>query len=208
MINVGETVKKTKSTPLSLMKATPTLITSNQHGECPASFSNTDDITMTPSSQNKGTHVNYSTSPNKDPPEGETTAVIAVMRGKSKDGYHCHHSNKHYKQKLVWVLLDSCSYRDLVFVNKDIPMLLPYSKRLVPQWWNTFDGIIQTKHKARMELIFSNSLQLICSWSRSSMAIAGEVTRHGRAHPYSWLITIVSLRSRKEMKQTTEVSGN
>ena len=29
------------------------------------------------------------------------------------------------------------------------------------------------------------------------MAVDGEVTRHGRAHPYSWLITIVSLRSKE-----------
>ncbi len=29
------------------------------------------------------------------------------------------------------------------------------------------------------------------------MAMAGEVTRHGRAHPYSWLITIVSLGSKE-----------
>ncbi len=29
------------------------------------------------------------------------------------------------------------------------------------------------------------------------MAVAGEVTRHGRAHPYSWSVTIVSLRSKK-----------
>ncbi len=29
------------------------------------------------------------------------------------------------------------------------------------------------------------------------MAVAGEVTRHGQAHPYSWSITIVSLRSKK-----------
>ncbi len=27
--------------------------------------------------------------------------------------------------------------------------------------------------------------------------MAGEVTRHGRAHPYSWSITIVSLRSKE-----------
>ncbi len=39
------------------------------------------------------------------------------------------------------------------------------------------------------------------------MAVAGEVTWHGGAHPYSWLVTIVSLRSRNVMKQTTEVSG-
>jgi hypothetical protein len=26
------------------------------------------------------------------------------------------------------------------------------------------------------------------------MAVAGEVARHGQAHPYSWLVTIISLR--------------
>jgi hypothetical protein len=35
------------------------------------------------------------------------------------------------------------------------------------------------------------------SWGRRLLAVAGEVTRHGRAHPYSWLITIVSLRSKE-----------
>ncbi len=39
--------------------------------------------------------------------------------------------------------------------------------------------------------------KLIGSWGRRSMAMAGEVTRHGRAHPYSWSITIVSLRSKE-----------
>jgi hypothetical protein len=29
------------------------------------------------------------------------------------------------------------------------------------------------------------------------MAVAGEVTQHGRAHPYSWSITIISLRSKE-----------
>jgi hypothetical protein len=29
------------------------------------------------------------------------------------------------------------------------------------------------------------------------MAVAGEVTRHGRAHPYSWSISTVSLRSKE-----------
>jgi hypothetical protein len=33
-------------------------------------------------------------------------------------------------------------------------MLLPYSKRLVPQSWNTSNGIFQTKRKARIELNF------------------------------------------------------
>jgi hypothetical protein len=35
------------------------------------------------------------------------------------------------------------------------------------------------------------------SWGRRLLAVAGEVTRHGRAHPYSWLITIVILRSKE-----------
>ncbi len=74
------------------------------------------------------------------------------MRGKPKDGYHCNHSNKHYKQKLVRVLLDSCSDGDLVFVSKVKPMLLPYLKRLFPKSWNTSNGIFQTKRKARIEL--------------------------------------------------------
>ncbi len=46
--------------------------------------------------------MNHST----HPPEGKTIAVAAVMRGKPKDGYHHHHSNKHYKQTLVQVLFE------------------------------------------------------------------------------------------------------
>jgi hypothetical protein len=55
------------------------------------------------------------------------------MRGKPKDGHPRHSSNKHYKQKLVGVLLDSGSDGNLVFIDKDKSMLLPFSKRLVPQ---------------------------------------------------------------------------
>jgi hypothetical protein len=33
-------------------------------------------------------------------------------------------------------------------------MLLPSSKRLVPQWWNTSNGMFQTKRKARIDLNF------------------------------------------------------
>ena len=40
--------------------------------------------------------------------------------------------------------------------------------------------------------------QLIGSWSRRLMAMAREVTQHGQVHPYSWLITIVSLRSKEK----------
>jgi hypothetical protein len=49
-------------------------------------------------------------------------------------------------------VLDSGSDGDLVSDNKDKPMLLPSSKRLVPQWWNTSNGMFQTKQKAEFEL--------------------------------------------------------
>jgi hypothetical protein len=136
-IKLGETVKKTNFTPHSPIKAAPTIIAINQDEVCPMSFSNASDVMLMSSSQNEEVHDSYSTPNTKDPPEGKTPAVIAVMRGKPKDGCHCHRSNKHYKQKLVRVLLDRGSDGDLVFVNKDKPMLLPYSKRLVPQLWNT-----------------------------------------------------------------------
>ncbi len=109
---------------------------------------------MTSSTQNKSNKVNYSALVKGNPPEGKTTAVVAVMRGKLKHGYHHHRSNKHYKKQIVRVLLDSGSDGDLVFLNKDKPMLLPYSKRLVPQSWNTSNEIFQTKPKARVELNF------------------------------------------------------
>jgi hypothetical protein len=76
------------------------------------------------------------------------------MRGKPKDGCHRRCSNKHYKQKLVWVLLDSGFDGDLILISKDKPILLPYSKKLVPQLWNTSNEIFQTKCKARIELNF------------------------------------------------------
>jgi hypothetical protein len=53
---------------------------------------------------------------------------------------------------MVQVLLDSGSEGDLNFVNRDKPMLLPYSKRLVPQSWNTSNEIFQTRRKARVDL--------------------------------------------------------
>jgi hypothetical protein len=76
------------------------------------------------------------------------------MRGKSKDGYTRLRSDKHCKQRMVRVLLDSGSDGNLIFVNKDKPMLLPNSKRLIPQSWNTLNGIFQTQCKAWVELNF------------------------------------------------------
>ncbi len=99
----------------------------------PSTFSNADDVMLTSPGQSKDVHVNNSTPTASNPTEGRTTAVIAVMTGKPKDGYTRQHSNKHSKQKRVWVLLDSGSDGILIFINKDKPMLLPYSKRLAPQ---------------------------------------------------------------------------
>jgi hypothetical protein len=76
------------------------------------------------------------------------------MRGRPKHSHHRQRSNKHYKQKIVRVLLDYGSDDDLVFVDKDKPMLLPSLKRLVPQLWNTSNGKFQTKRKAEIELNF------------------------------------------------------
>jgi hypothetical protein len=61
------------------------------------------------SSQKEELLNNESILPKKDPPENKTTAIIAVMRGRPK--------NKHYKQKLLWVLLDSGSDGNLLFIN-------------------------------------------------------------------------------------------
>jgi hypothetical protein len=76
------------------------------------------------------------------------------MRGNRKDGYTHLRSNKLCKQSMVRVLLDSGFDGDLICVNKDKPMLLPYLKRLVPQSWDNLNGIFQTQHKARVELNF------------------------------------------------------
>jgi hypothetical protein len=109
---------------------------------------------MTSSSKKEKILKKNSILPNKDPLEGRTTAIVAVMRGRPKHGHHRQCSNKHYEQILVWVLLDSGSDGDLVFVDKDEPMLLPSSKRLVPQLWTTLNGMFQTKQKAEIELNF------------------------------------------------------
>jgi hypothetical protein len=120
----------------------------------PSTFSNADDVMMTSPSKSKDVHVNHSTPTASNPSEGRTTAVIAVMRDNPNNGYTRQRSNKHCKQKIVRVLLDSVSDGNLIFVNKDEPMLLPSLKRLVPQSWNTLNGIFQTWCKARMELNF------------------------------------------------------
>ncbi len=153
-LNLEETIKRSKFTPPSPIKATPTEITSNQDDARPALISNADDVMLMSSSQGKEVHDIYNTPTTFNPPEGKTTAVIIVMRGIPKDGYNRLCSNKHCKQKIVRVLLDSGSDGDLIIVSKDKPMLLPYSKRLVPPSWKPLNGIFQTRRKAQIELNF------------------------------------------------------
>ncbi len=73
----------------------------------PSMLSNTDDVMLTSPSKSKDVHVNNSTPTASNPTEGRTTAVIAVMRGNPKDVYTRQCSNKHCKQKIVQVLLDT-----------------------------------------------------------------------------------------------------
>ncbi len=152
---IGETVTNTSYTPPSPIKATPTSIASNSDDVSTVSVSKAaGDVMMTSSSQKGKILKKNSILPNKDPPEGRTTTVVAVMRGRPKHGCHRQCSNKHYKKKIVRVLLDSGSDGDLIFVDKDKPMLLPSSKRLIPQSWNTLNGMFQAKPKAEIELNF------------------------------------------------------
>ncbi len=129
----------------SLMKATPTSIASDSNDVSTASVSKAGDAMMMSLDQKSKLLKKSSVTLNKDPPEGRTTTIVAVMRGRPKHSHHHQRSNKHYKQKLMRVLLDSGSDGDLIFVDKDKSMLLPFSKRLVPQLWNTLNGRFQTK---------------------------------------------------------------
>jgi hypothetical protein len=111
------------------MKATPTSIASDSNDVSTASVSKAGDVMMTSSDQTGKLLKKMNVRPNKDPPEGKTTAIVAVMRGRPKHSHHRQCSNKHYKQKIVQVLLDSGSDGDLIFVDKDKPMLLPSVKK-------------------------------------------------------------------------------
>jgi hypothetical protein len=111
------------------MKATPTTIACNSNDTSTTSVSKAGDVMMTSSSQKEGILKKSSILPKKDPPEGKTTTIVAMMRGRPKPGQHRQSSNKHYKQNLVRVLLDSGSDSNLVFIDKEKPMLLPSSKK-------------------------------------------------------------------------------
>ncbi len=78
VIKLGETVENTSYTPPSPMKATPTSIASDSEDVSTASVSEAGDVMMTSSSQKGKILKKNSIIPNKDPPEGRTTAIVAV----------------------------------------------------------------------------------------------------------------------------------
>ncbi len=78
-------------------------------------------------------------------------------------------------------------------------------------WWDVDSTTLRIWHciprlsiKSEFYFLFSFSfalsIQLIWSWGRRAMAVAREVTRHGWAHPYSWLVTIVSLSGSRKWR--------
>jgi hypothetical protein len=85
-------------TPPSLIKATPTSIASNSDDVSTASVSKAGDVMITSSSQKGKLLKKNNITPNKDPPEGKTTAIVAVMWGRPKHSHYCQCSNKHYKK--------------------------------------------------------------------------------------------------------------
>ncbi len=135
VVKLGENIENTSFTPPSPMKATPTAIASKSNDVSTASVSNVGDVMVMSSNQKEEILNTNSILPTKDPTEGKTTAIVAVMRVRPKHSHHRQRSNKHYKQKLVRVLLDSGSDGNLIFVNEDKPMLFSFLKRLVPQSW-------------------------------------------------------------------------
>ncbi len=80
------------------MKATLTTIARESNDVSTAAVSKVGDVMMTSSSQKKKILKENSILPNKDPPEGRTTTMMAVMRGIPRNGHHRQHSNKHYKK--------------------------------------------------------------------------------------------------------------
>jgi hypothetical protein len=70
------------------MKATPTSTASDLNDVSTASVSKAGDIMMTSSDQKGKLLKKNSVTPNKDPPEGKTTTIATVMRGRPKHSHH------------------------------------------------------------------------------------------------------------------------
>ncbi len=97
LVKFRETVEQTSFASPSLIKATPTTVASNSNDVSTTSVSEASDVMMMSSSQKQGILKKRSILPNRDPPEGKTTTVVAVMRGRPKHSHHHQCSNKHYK---------------------------------------------------------------------------------------------------------------
>ncbi len=82
VVKLGETLKNTSFTPPSLMKATPTTIAGDSNDVSTASVSKACDVMMMSSSQKERILNKNCILPKKDPPEGKTTAIVAVIRGR------------------------------------------------------------------------------------------------------------------------------
>ncbi len=108
MIKIGETVKITSYTPPSLIKATPTSIASESIDVRIASVSKAGDVMMRSSDKKGKILKEMNVTPHKDPPEGKTTAIVAVMRGGPKHGHHRQRSKKHHNRKLVRLMKSNC----------------------------------------------------------------------------------------------------
>jgi hypothetical protein len=93
IVKLGEIVENTRYTPPSPTKATPTTIASNSNDVRTALVSKAGDVMMTSSSKKAKILKKNSILPNRDPPEGRTTAITAVMRGKPRNGHHCQCNN-------------------------------------------------------------------------------------------------------------------
>jgi hypothetical protein len=97
IVKIRETIENTSYTPPSPMKATPTTIANDSNDTSTTPVSKAGDVIMMSSSQKEGILKKSSILPKKDPPDGKTTAIVAVMRGRPKPGHHRQCSNKHYK---------------------------------------------------------------------------------------------------------------
>jgi hypothetical protein len=86
-------------------------------------------------------HVKYSTTNEHNPPEATTAVVGVLVNLRMVTTVVTITTHK----QIVGVLLDRGHNRHLVFVTKDEPVLSPYLKRLVPQLWNTLNGISQKR---------------------------------------------------------------
>jgi hypothetical protein len=77
VIKLGEANTNMSYTSPSLIKATPTSIASNSDDVSIASVSKAVDVMMTSSSKKGKLLKKNSITPNKDPPEGRTTTIVA-----------------------------------------------------------------------------------------------------------------------------------